>query len=116
MKKLVLIPLIFIYSNTIHAQAKSGSAPNAKIVAGCLINSLGAVLIIQSVRIANNPAYDHVEGGKEGQRTKAIGVAALGGVCLLVGTLNIVKGVKQKKQQRLEIGTTSNGIGFIYKI
>lgn len=116
MKNLLLIPLILMFSNGLHAQPKNTSSANSKIIAGWLINSLGVGLLIQSSRIAKDPVYNYSTRGKTAQQNKVIGVAALGGICLLVGSLNIVKGMKQKNQQLLGIGATSNGIGFIYKI
>lgn len=74
------------------------------------------VLITQSIKIANDPRYEYYQGGKQDQKFKAVGAAALGGVCLVIGTANIIKGVNQRKKERLKFSLTDNGVGLIYQL
>jgi putative Mn2+ efflux pump MntP len=116
MKKIVLISIVLaIYSGNLFGQQTAGNSSKGKIIGGCLINTLGVVLIYESIHIANNPIYNYYEGGKNDQKTKSILAAGIGVVCLTVGTLNIIKGVKLGKRE-VNMDVSLTGIRLIYKI
>lgn len=116
MKKIILFIAISICFMDTYSQPESSKTPKGKIVAGCLINSLGLIMLNQSARIANNPIYYLYPGGIEDQKQKAIAAAGIGCICLAIGTANIVKGVKLQKNNKLGVGVSYNGIGLIYRI
>lgn len=116
MKKIIFLIAITLCFNKLYSQPESSKTPNGKIVAGCLINTVGLVMLYQSVRILNDPIYNFYAGGETDKQQKSIAAAGLGGVCLVIGTVCIVKGVYLQKNNKLKVGVTYNGIKLIYKI
>lgn len=102
--------------NKLYGQPESSKSPKGKIVAGCLINSLGLVMLYQSIAIRNNPIYHLYRGGETDQKQKSIGAASIGLICLAIGTANIIKGVNLQNNNKLKVGATNNGIGLIYQL
>jgi hypothetical protein len=84
--------------------------PTRKIIAGSISIIYGAFLISESV------TYKETNFPGSPNKNLAIFQAVSGGAFLTFGTVAIIKGVNLKRQNKLKIGMTNNGISVIFKI
>lgn len=103
------------FNKTIAYSTNNPKKGKEKIVVGWIINTVGAFFVYQSFAIRRRGIYNYYAGGQTDMRQKSIAAASLGGLCLVIGTANLVKGYKLKKEANVAALVSPNNISLVYR-
>ena len=85
--------------------------PNRKIIGGSIFILLGAEGIIEAFISSTNNYND-----PNNSRITQIGMTSISVMLLSSGTVFLIRGINLKRQNKLKVTTSKNGIGLIYRI
>jgi len=115
MKKL-LLPLILILSLSNSYSQTPTKPPSGKgnIIGGIVVDGIGTGLIVYAIQVSKDPVYNYIPDGQRTRRNRSLGFGAVGVGCLILGTLNISKGIKLYKNRNVDLTLNGNNVFFVY--
>ncbi|HRG38267.1 MAG TPA: hypothetical protein PK289_07040 [Bacteroidia bacterium] len=114
-KLLLLLIIIFSLSNSYSQTPTKPPSGKGNIIGGIVVDGIGTGLIVYAVMVSKDPVYNYIPDGKRTRRNRSIGFGAVGVGCLVLGTLNISKGVKLYKNRNVDLTLNGNEVFFVYR-
>ena len=116
MKKiLLLLIIIFCFFNSYGQTPTKPPSGKGNIIGGIVVDGIGTGLIVYAVMVSKDPVYNYIPDGKRTRRNRSIGFGAVGVGCLVLGTLNISKGVKLYKNRNVDLTLNGHEVFFVYR-
>ena len=109
----VSLKSLIIYSNMqnkIDWKNRWSQHPNRKIILGSIFILLGTEGMIESFIPTENDASPY------NQRIQQIGMLNASAFILASGTVFLIRGIQIKRQNKLSLSASKNGVGLIYKL
>lgn len=114
-KLLLLLIIIFSLSNSYSQTPTKPPSGKGHIIGGILVDGIGTGLLVYAIQVSKDPVYNYLPNGQRARRNRSLGFGAAGAGCLILGTLNISKGIKLYKNRNVDLTLNGNEVFFVYR-